>query len=390
MGNFETSLLAKASTAAKQIAENQNKYMSKFTGKDKIEDPSKIKIEFDSQKNRAEIDFDGDGNYDMVLTQEDLNNSDPVLRDLLEQKKVIQGVDTPQAKRLNAQLDVAIKERGGNPDDVNKLEEQSLPPVSKTTDAAPVEEVVSQPKKKQEKAEDYESPIGKSMSITNSKNAKGAINGKITNVEEVDGKVASITIQSSSTGNKFTYTYDPASGKFVNKKENKYYAMTEDMQLVRDNEYEAKIGLNKKPHAPVQNTDKVAKKEGDAATAADADASLDTDGALNLEAENKAEEAKQHTKKQPEKTNNEADPPSNTIFLPNKSVYDPEIEYTSSPIKEAPKKEDKKETTENVYFTYHSNIGTGTIDAKALSETSKALTSAAKSFWSEMCAALGF
>lgn len=248
MSEYNTFLTA-AQDYAKEIAKNQNKYLSKYTGAKKI-DAKDIKIQFDKTSQKAYIDFDGDGQSDYSFSQADAKVENPIVRDLREQKRVLLGVETPQAKRLIAQIDKEIKALGGNTD-VSHMEEETLPPetpvekqqttpVSKET---PEEQQAPAPK--QPKTEEKETPdnkyIGTELNVTNPSNPNGAIKGTITDVQFNDKNIpTSITIESKTSGNKFTYTYDEKSGKYLNKKENKYYKLDENNNLVRDNEYEAK------------------------------------------------------------------------------------------------------------------------------------------------------
>lgn len=258
------SFFTTATEIARQIATNQNKYLSKYTGAKAIE-AKDINIQFDQKTQRAYVDFDGDGITDYSLSKEDVNVSNPIVRDLREQKRVLL-LDTDssaQARRLIAQIDEQIKALGGNPD-ISNMEAETLPPETQVKAAD-----VKQEQKPEQKKEIEETPennaekyIGTPFNISNPKNPNGTINGTISNVQfNEKNELTSVTVKSKESGNEFTYTFDEKTGRFINKKENKYYKLDENNNLVRDNEYEAtKIRQQK---AEIQETVVTAQAPGE-------------------------------------------------------------------------------------------------------------------------------
>lgn len=84
---------------------------------------------------------------------------------------------------------------------------------------------------------------GKKMSVTNPNNPNGTIEGEMTvTATDKNGMPTSFTVKNEKTGNVFTYEYDKESGCYVNKKENKYYTLDENNNLVRDNS--RRVGTN--------------------------------------------------------------------------------------------------------------------------------------------------
>ena len=228
------------------------------------------------------IDYDGDGRYDAKIKTKKLtkdNMSNPItldgssreVQELTEQRFALQYAysaaisrevpdlkEGQKIKKLIAEIDkkLAKYNAGVGTDEFNtRLDglytEEKAPAVDEPQEEAPAP--LETVKTSEEEAPAAELPTeveseeetgfkkGSEIKVTNPNNPNGTIDGRLEDFEQnADGMITKFTIKSEKSGNTFTYEYDPATKRYVNKAENKYYIMTEDGTLIRDN----KLGVN--------------------------------------------------------------------------------------------------------------------------------------------------
>lgn len=229
------------------------------------------------------IDFDGDGRDDAKIKSKKLakdNMSNPItlkgnsreVQELIEQRYALDfaysaaiGRDVPdlkegqKIKKLMAEIDKKLAKYGaGAGSDEFKTRTNGLVTVSQPEETEPVEEVVENEPASEvaENPEIEEAPEeetgfkkGSALKVTNPNNPNGAIDGKLEDFEQnADGMITKFSIKSDKSGKTFTYEYDAATKRYVNRAENKYYIMQEDGTLIRDN----KLGRAAAPAQPVK------------------------------------------------------------------------------------------------------------------------------------------
>ncbi len=232
------------------------------------------------------IDYDGDGRYDAKIKSKKLtkdNMSNPItlkgssreVQELTEQRFALEyaysaaiGRDVPdlkegqKIKKLIAEIDKKLDKYGAGVGtaEFNKKLDEILPQAKKPVET--VEEVVDEaPEEVVENAPVKETPVeeaaeeetgykkGSQLKVTNPNNPNGAIDGKLEDFEQnADGMITKFSIKSDKSGKTFTYEYDAATKRYVNRAENKYYIMQEDGTLLRDN----KLGRSAAPVPPVK------------------------------------------------------------------------------------------------------------------------------------------
>lgn len=229
------------------------------------------------------IDFDGDGRDDAKIKSKKLakdNMSNPItlkgnsreVQELIEQRYALDfaysaaiGRDVPdlkegqKIKKLMAEIDKKLAKYGaGAGSDEFKTRTNGLVTVSQPEETEHVEEVVKNEPASEvaENPEIEEAPEeetgfkkGSALKVTNPNNPNGAIDGKLEDFEQnADGMITKFSIKSDKSGKTFTYEYDAATKRYVNRAENKYYIMSEDGTLIRDN----KLGRAAAPAQPVK------------------------------------------------------------------------------------------------------------------------------------------
>lgn len=227
------------------------------------------------------IDYDGDGRYDAKIKSKKLtkdNMSNPItlkcssreVQELTEQRFALEyaysaaiGRDVPdlkegqKIKKLIAEIDKKLDKYGAGVGtaEFNKKLDEILPQAKKPVET--VEEVDDEaaevPVKETpvEEAAEEETGYkkGSQLKVTNPNNPNGAIDGKLEDFEQnADGMITKFSIKSDKSGKTFTYEYDAATKRYVNRAENKYYIMQEDGTLLRDN----KLGRSAAPVPPVK------------------------------------------------------------------------------------------------------------------------------------------
>lgn len=215
------------------------------------------------------IDYDNDGRYDAKIKSKKLskhNMSNPItlngnsreIQELTEQRYALEHAysmiidrDIPdhkegqEIKKLMAEIDKKLNKYGAGVDTeeyknrTKGLETVSEPERTESVPvAAPVEVITPVDETVSDAISEDETGFGKgsAIQVTNPKNPNGTIDGKLEDFEVNDeGMITKFTVKSNKSGNTFTYEYDATTKRYLNKAEGKYYTMSEDGTLVRDN-----------------------------------------------------------------------------------------------------------------------------------------------------------